>query len=75
EYDGVKGCTKSESNGTEGEEGKPMNQKYDMARKSYKNYPEVDGTCRVWMMKVENIRGVKSVGNRRNAKTEMEFSI
>ncbi|CAG8460164.1 6940_t:CDS:2 [Gigaspora rosea] len=22
-YDGVKGCTKSESNGTEGEEGKP----------------------------------------------------
>lgn len=52
-----------------------MNRKYDMAGESYKNDPEVDGACRVWMMKVENIRGVKSVGNRRNAKTEMEFSI
>ncbi|CAG8770697.1 10768_t:CDS:2, partial [Gigaspora rosea] len=57
-YDGVKDCTKSESNGTEDEEEKPteVNQKYDIAGESYKNYPEVDGTCRVWMMKVKNIR-------------------
>ncbi|RIB01317.1 hypothetical protein C2G38_2231204 [Gigaspora rosea] len=68
-YDEVKGCTKSESNGTEGKEGKPteVNRKYDMAGESYKNYSEVDGTCRVWMMKVENIRA-KNFFNINNIK-------
>ncbi|CAG8577784.1 18011_t:CDS:2 [Gigaspora rosea] len=60
EYDGVKGCTKSESNGTEAEEGKPT--EGVEPGESYKNYSEANGACRVWMMKVKNIRDVKLVG-------------
>ncbi|CAG8658369.1 1961_t:CDS:2, partial [Dentiscutata heterogama] len=42
----------------------PVKRKNSVIEETYENDQEVVGACRVWMLKVENIRGVKSVKGR-----------